>query len=143
MGCYGIGVTRLLAACVDSSVVRRKVTDELRWPVSISPFKVLIIPPKEGSKESSGTQFVYDLADFLSRMEGLRNDVIVDDRTELTVGKRLLESKLTGYPFIVVGAKSVVAGNVPKLELIDLDTGKETLLTSKELIAELSRKCAL
>lgn len=90
MGCYGIGITRLIAASVECLSLEH----EMRWPFALAPFSLCIIPPKDGSKEEAAVlQFTVELYDRLNRMAGLADDVIVDDRTNLTIGKRLMEAK--------------------------------------------------
>jgi prolyl-tRNA synthetase len=44
MGCYGIGVTRLIAACLECL----STENEIRWPFVLAPYKVCILPPKVG-----------------------------------------------------------------------------------------------
>ena len=44
MGCYGIGVTRLMAATVE--ILTPEDSNTLRWPRRIAPYQVAIIPPK-------------------------------------------------------------------------------------------------
>ncbi|ENN82011.1 hypothetical protein D910_01763 [Dendroctonus ponderosae] len=86
MGSYGIGVSRILGAvleCLSSE-------EELRWPDSIAPYNVVIITPKKGSKED---QLIGNLGENLYRnlesfMPNLKNDIILDDRTEWTIGRR-------------------------------------------------------
>ena len=107
MGCYGIGVTRVIAACIE----HLSTEHEIRWPAAIAPYSVCIIPPKEGSKEEASvkhlTQEIYQQLD----------DVVVDDRIQMTIGKRLMEAKKLGIPnIIVIGAKAAEAE--PKVELI-------------------------
>lgn len=90
MGCFGIGITRLIAASVECLSLEH----EIRWPMVIAPFSVCIIPPKEGSKEEvSVKQFTNIIYDRLNGVHVLNDDVIVDDRTNLTIGKRLMEAK--------------------------------------------------
>jgi prolyl-tRNA synthetase len=48
MGCYGLGISRILAASVEVL----STDTELRWPNAIVPFSVCIVCPKEGSKEA-------------------------------------------------------------------------------------------
>ena len=62
MGCYGIGVSRLMAACVESLSTDK----ELRWPKSIAPFSVCVICPKVGSHEAAAMEEVYNLYDNLN-----------------------------------------------------------------------------
>lgn len=96
MGCHGIGVTRLIAAALEAS--SDEADEELHWPKCIAPFSVCIIPPKKGSKEdlAIGNQ-VEELLNCLSKIDRLRDDVIVDDRTKLTIGKRLVETQRYKY----------------------------------------------
>ena len=42
MGCYGIGVTRLVAACIEFL----STEDEIRWPYILAPYQICIISPK-------------------------------------------------------------------------------------------------
>ena len=48
MGCYGLGLSRILAASVEVL----STETELRWPEAIVPFSVCIVCPKGGSKEA-------------------------------------------------------------------------------------------
>ena len=77
MGCYGIGVSRLLAATTE--VLSSKT--ELRWPDFMAPYSACVIAPKTGSKEESagGTQAAYDLYDGLNGLV-FPEDVILDER---------------------------------------------------------------
>lgn len=107
MGCYGIGVTRLIAACIEHFSTEH----EIRWPKEIAPFSVCLIPPKEGSKEESSVKHLTE------EIYHQLNDAVVDDRTGMTIGKRVMEAKKLGIPnIIVVGAKAAVSD--PKVELI-------------------------
>lgn len=90
MGCYGIGISRLIAASIETL----STDDQIRWPYLLAPFSVCIIPPKKGSREEESVAHLTDLIyGDLTKVEELNDDVIVDDRTGLTIGKRLLEAK--------------------------------------------------
>lgn len=90
MGCYGIGITRLIAASVETL----STENEIRWPFSLAPFSVCIIPPKSGSREEESVAHLTDLVyGELTKTDKLTDDIIVDDRIGLTIGKRLLEAK--------------------------------------------------
>ncbi|CAL8081050.1 unnamed protein product [Orchesella dallaii] len=102
MGCYGLGVSRLLAASVEV----KSSSDEIRWPLRIAPYLVSIIPPKQGSKEDPlGTQLAVQIYEALKKI--LPTDVIYDDRINMTIGKRVKDSKKLGIPFVVVCGQSV------------------------------------
>lgn len=90
MGCMGIGVTRLIAAAVETLSTER----EIRWPFSIAPFHVCIIPPKKGSKEEAlVSDHVNNIYKQLDGFSELNDAVIIDDRAGMTIGKRLIEVK--------------------------------------------------
>lgn len=103
MGCYGIGITRMIAASIE---VLSNETD-IRWPTPIAPYLVCIIPPKKGSKEfDRADEIVKELYGQLSQVPGLHGNILVDDRSQLTIGKRMMMAKRMGYPaVVVVGSK--------------------------------------
>ncbi|KAG5673317.1 hypothetical protein PVAND_003377 [Polypedilum vanderplanki] len=105
MGCYGIGVTRLIAAVIELF----SNENEIRWSDAIAPYKICIIPPKEGSKEEESVKHLSnEIYHYLTTNSSqLADDIIVDDRTHMTIGKRLKEIKKLGIPYIIViGSKS-------------------------------------
>lgn len=104
MGCYGIGITRMVAASIE---VLATETD-IRWPTAIAPYLVCIIPPKKGSREfERAEEIVGELYGQLSQVAGIGSDnILVDDRSQLTIGKRMMMAKRMGYPaVVVVGSK--------------------------------------
>ena len=62
MGCYGIGISRILAASLE---VLSSET-ELSWPTEIVPYQIMIIAPKGGSKEFAAYDQVMSLYDQLN-----------------------------------------------------------------------------
>ncbi|KAG7298362.1 hypothetical protein JYU34_017977 [Plutella xylostella] len=122
--CYGVGGSRLLAACVEARG---------RWPRSVAPYSALVVPPKEGSKEwqQLGWSSVEQVYSQLSVLPTLRDDVIVDDRCDMTIGKRLMQANRMGYPYVVVMGKAALE-SPPRYELV---YGSSTqLLTMPELL---------
>ncbi len=103
MGCYGIGVNRMLAAAIEAS----HDDDGIIWPMSIAPFEVLVIglDPKDDEAMRVATQIHDELA-----AAGI--DVLFDDRDE-RAGFKFKDADLIGIPLrIVVGKKSLTAGGV-------------------------------
>ena len=97
MGCYGIGVTRMMGAVADSLAD----SSGLIWPVSIAPYEVAIVPDKDLVEEALG---VYDQVASITREQGgcsVPIDVIMDDRRE-SIPWKLKDADLTGYPIVVV-----------------------------------------
>ncbi|XP_014288716.1 probable proline--tRNA ligase, mitochondrial [Halyomorpha halys] len=135
MASYGFGMTRFLAAAVE----HLSSEQELMWPKHLAPFNVIIITPKEGSKEFEiGDKLGRELYLQLNDIPHLSDDVILDERGKYTIGKRLLYAKRTGYPFIViVGAK--VNDNPPLIEVHDRRNLAVHHMTFEEVISFLSQ----
>lgn len=134
MGCYGIGVTRLIAACIELL----STENEIRWPLALAPYKVCLIPPKEGSKEEVLVKhFSEELHGQLELEKGFRDEILIDDRLSMTIGKRLKDAQKLGIPFIIViGSKAVE--HEPKLEVHHIEKGLCMLLTIPETVAYLT-----
>ncbi len=103
MGCYGIGVSRTLAAVIEEHADDNGIV----WPASVAPYHVHILnlSPKTESVNSV-SHALYDQL----RQKGL--DVLMDDRDERP-GIKFKDSDLLGFPYrIVVGEKSLKDGVV-------------------------------
>lgn len=136
MGCYGLGVTRILAASIEVL----STEDSIRWPSLIAPYQLCFIPPKRGSREEEEgavlLEQVYDhLAEALPRLAG---DSVLDDRTQMTIGKRLKDAKRLGYPYVVVAGKRVCE-DPPVFEVWNQNAG-EVLFLTREGVMELLSK---
>lgn len=70
-----------------------------------------------------------------------KNDVIVDDRTNLSIGRRLAEAKRVGYPLIIVIGKKAVE-DIPRFEVYDLISNQEYEWTDGSLATRLKEYCA-
>ncbi len=120
MGCYGIGVNRILAAAIE----REGGHDEngIIWPASIAPYQVIITPLKY---EGQGKEVALKLAGELAA-QGV--EVLIDDRDERP-GVKFKDADLIGIPVrIVLGDKGLAAGQaevklrtVAKADLVALD----------------------
>lgn len=103
MGCYGIGVSRVLAACIEQNHDEHGII----FPTPIAPFDCLIIAlnPKEEKVSQMAVQIYQDL-----KQEGL--DCLLDDRDERP-GFKFKDADLIGIPLqIIVGAKGLEKGRV-------------------------------
>jgi prolyl-tRNA synthetase len=104
MGCYGIGVTRLLGAAIEQNHDERGII----WPEPIAPFSVVICPVNYRQSEA-----VRQAADQLhAELEAMGVDVIIDDRGERP-GSMFADWELIGVPHrITVGERGLKNGQV-------------------------------
>jgi prolyl-tRNA synthetase len=102
MGCYGIGIERILTAAVEQS------NDENGFwvPPSIAPFEVVVSPTKV--KEENLFKAAVDIA---TRLQAAGFDVILDDRDERP-GVKFKDADLVGIPFRITVGKKVTEGTV-------------------------------
>lgn len=127
MSCYGLGITRMLAAFIEVL----STAEEIRWPIKIAPFLVAIIPPKQGSKEESAAEFSDHFAKIISQNSIYTDNVLVDDRLDLTIGRRVKELKAIGIPYLLVIGKKACE-DIPKFEVINVYKDESLELTHAE-----------
>lgn len=131
MGCYGIGITRLLSGSIEIL----STENEIRWPTLLAPFKYCIIPPKNGSKEENiSIEWLNCIINELIKIYN-NDDILLDDRTNLTIGKRLMDCKKLGFPKIIVIGNKIMNEN-PKFELYCLKTNTRKDLELSQLLKE-------
>ena len=102
MGCYGVGISRTLAAIVE----QHNDENGIIWPVSVAPYEVSVIAlDKKGEAFEAAEQLTADLA-----AAGI--EVIFDDRAERP-GVKFADNDLMGFPFqIIVGKRGIKNGTV-------------------------------
>ncbi|XP_072173392.1 probable proline--tRNA ligase, mitochondrial [Diadema setosum] len=133
MGCYGLGVTRILAAAIE--VLSSE--SEIRWPQVMAPYQVCVVSAKEGGKEDAAIPLAEELcANISSHIPRLSSELLLDDRGHMTIGRRLKDAHQLGYPFIVVVGKKALEAD-PRYELIDLQSGRTEFLSKSDLIQEM------
>ncbi len=116
MGCYGIGVTRIVAASIEQNHDK----DGIIWPVSIAPYQVVIsnLDPETQEINSISNNIYKELTD-----NGV--DVLVDDRKERP-GIKFKDADLIGFPIrIVIGNRGIKEGIV---EIKERKSGNVTKL---------------
>jgi prolyl-tRNA synthetase len=92
MGCYGIGVNRIIASLIETS----KDKDGIVWPLAIAPYQVLIIALNVDDKT------VKDLADdTYKKLVKANIDVLYDDRSE-SAGIKFKDADLIGIPIKII-----------------------------------------
>jgi prolyl-tRNA synthetase len=104
MGCYGIGVTRVVAAAIEQNHDARGII----WPDAIAPFQLVIVPinaPKSPAVRETAERLYNDLI-----AAGV--DVLLDDRDERP-GVKFADTELIGIPHrVVVGDRGITAGKL-------------------------------
>jgi len=92
MGCYGIGITRILAAAIEAGC-ESGGCDAFAWPASIAPYSVLLLPSK------SAAPLLRDVYERLP--SNVSTSVVFEDRTDVSRKKQAAEIPLVGYPVVV------------------------------------------
>ncbi|MFZ9361996.1 MAG: His/Gly/Thr/Pro-type tRNA ligase C-terminal domain-containing protein, partial [Holophagaceae bacterium] len=104
MGCYGIGITRTVAAAIEQN----HDADGIVWPTSIAPYHFHILNLDSDSPETS--RVVNSLETFLKN-EGI--EFLIDDRSALSPGAKFKDADLLGLPYrVTVGSKGLNEGIV-------------------------------
>ena len=98
MGCYGIGVSRTLAAIYEQCVVNDKSNMPCGFvlPKSIAPYMLQIIVKQENEEKKELANKLYN------ELSEKKIGVILDDRENITIGAKIKDSKILGTPYIVV-----------------------------------------
>ncbi len=125
MGCYGIGINRIIAAAIEQNNDK----DGIIWPLPLSPYHVVILPLNMAHKES------VDIAEELYNELSSQNvEVILDDRQE-SAGIKFKDADLIGFPIqVIIGEKALAK---KKIELKTRKGKKAELLSEKEIIKKI------
>jgi prolyl-tRNA synthetase len=103
MGCYGIGLNRIMAAAIEA----HHDGNGIIWPLSIAPFEVLVL-----ALDPRDEQVMKTAAEVYGRLTAAGLDVLFDDRDE-RAGFKFKDADLIGIPLrVVVGKKSLADGVV-------------------------------
>lgn len=141
MGCYGIGVTRIVAAAIEQN----HDDNGIIWTTSqtgetIAPFEVAIVPMIKGKMKDAATDPAMQLAEQLYQdLKAKGIDVIIDDRDE-RAGVKFADLELIGIPHrIVVSDKNIHADDPTqtRYEYVNRRDGEKQLLTLDELLTKL------
>jgi prolyl-tRNA synthetase len=120
MGCYGIGITRLVAAIIENSYDKNGII----WPDSISPFRFVIINIRSENNECN------KLSERIYGNLSNKYDVLYDD-TSNSAGKKFADMDLVGISWqIIIGPKHAINNSV---ELKNRKTGEVKILKEEEL----------
>ena len=107
MGCYGIGVSRTLAAAIE------QYHDEngIIWPRSIAPFEAVIVPINAKDEALMSTsQTIY------TALQNAGVDVLLDDRKD-RAGVKFKDADLIGYPLRITVSKNTLENNEVEIQI--------------------------
>ncbi|GBF32669.1 prolyl-tRNA synthetase [Desulfocucumis palustris] len=121
MGCYGVGVTRTMAAAIEQNHDK----DGILWPVSIAPFHVVVIPvSNKDSRQVETAERIY------GELVEAGVEAVIDDRNERP-GVKFKDADLVGYPLRITVGKSLAEG---KVELRHRRDGEVVMLLETEVV---------
>lgn len=104
MGCYGIGISRIVAAAIEQNHDENGIC----WPESMAPFRVAIVPLNMNKSEAVAAAAVQ----LYEQLQSLGIEVLLDDRNERP-GIKFADMELIGIPHrIVIGDRSLNEGQV-------------------------------
>jgi len=126
MGCYGIGVSRLIAAVIEVN----NDTGGIMWPKEIAPFDVEILPVQASDEMAMGLAKTY-----YDELKSAGLEVLLDDRDE-SAGRKFNDADLIGIPLRIVLGKRMLANNQVEIKIrrtgqvivVDKDKVKEEIL---------------
>ena len=123
MGCYGIGITRVVAAAIEQNHDERGII----WPVSLAPFEVVILPIQmykdANVRETSETLY--------QTLLSIGIDILFYD-CEKRPGIMFADIELIGIPHIIVISKFTLANK--SVEYIERRNNKKEMISQKEII---------
>jgi prolyl-tRNA synthetase len=118
MGCYGIGVSRLVAAVIE----QHNDVNGIRWPMALAPYQVHIVPLGDDPEVKKVTD------ELEAGLESAGIEVLVDDRSERP-GVKFKDADLIGVPLrVTIGQKGLAAGHVEFKPRTETDPKKAELL---------------
>lgn len=102
MGCYGIGVSRTMAACVEQNYDEKGII----WPKNIAPYQVVVVPVQVNDE----VQF-QEAEKLYSALLSEGFEAVLDDRKE-RIGVKFNDADLIGYPLRITVGKKIAEGIV-------------------------------
>ncbi len=123
MGCYGIGLGRLMGAVVEALADDKGII----WPESVAPFAVHLLLLGEDEKVAKEATKLYE------NLVKNNVEVLFDDRTEVSAGEKFADADLLGIPLRVVVSKRSLEENGVELKKRTAEKGK--IISEKELLS--------
>ncbi|MBI2053894.1 MAG: prolyl-tRNA synthetase [Candidatus Staskawiczbacteria bacterium] len=122
MGCYGIGISRLMGAVAEASHDNKGII----WPKNIAPFSAHLILVENSRKVKQAADKIYD------NFQKQKIEILYDDRQGKSVGEKFAVSDLIGIPHRIVVSEKTLAKN--SVEVKERTKNQAKLVKIKELI---------
>ena len=116
MGCYGIGITRLMGTIVETSHDQKGII----WPKTVAPYLIHLIPIF-GQEAKINQRIKKEVEKIVATLEKKHLKVLEDDRPNISNGQKLVEADLIGLPYRVVVSAQTIRKN--KVEIKNRKTG--------------------
>jgi prolyl-tRNA synthetase len=130
MGCYGIGVSRLVATTIE----QHHDENGMRWPMSVSPYHVHLVTLGKEEAVLSAARTLHD------GLEAAGVEVLWDDRDERP-GVKFKDADLVGIPLrVTIGAKGLAGGNVELKPRTEPDPKNAELVPLAGAVAVLTKR---
>ena len=131
MGCYGIGVSRTLAMVYENSIVTKDGKyDGIALPVNLAPYSIYMIPKTDDTDKLSIANKLY------MELESKNIPVLFDDRSDLSIGAKIKDSKVVGTPYCAVLGKTL---DENKITIENNRTGEKTDVSLEEFVTYLEK----
>ncbi len=106
MGCYGIGVSRLVPAIIEQN----NDVEGIIWPKEVTPYQILVLP-----LDVTNSQIMQEAVALHDQLAGLGFEVLLDDRDE-RAGVKFKDADLLGIPLQVIVGKESLKNNLLELK---------------------------
>ena len=130
MGCYGIGVSRTLAMIYENSILKHNGKfDGISLPLVVAPYILYIVPKDDDEEKLNIATTLYE--------ELVSKDipVLFDDRSDMSIGAKIKDCKVTGTPYVCVFGKTLEEGYI---EIESTKTGEKTKVEIDNFISYVS-----
>ncbi|MGJ0355295.1 proline--tRNA ligase [Aliarcobacter cryaerophilus] len=125
MGCYGVGVSRLVAAVIEQNHDEKGCI----WTKSTTPFMVdIIVSNSKNEDEKNMGEKIYE------ELKASNVEVILDDRINARFGFKIGDFELLGFPYAIIIGKKLLDGIV---EIVDRKTLLKTEVKIEEVVSEI------
>lgn len=132
MGCYGIGISRALAMVYEKNIIKnhKGKFEGIVLPINLAPYLIHIIPKFDDENKIKQALFAYE------KLKSNNVDVLFDDRTDISIGSKIKDSKILGVPYVTVFGKTLDNGII---EVENNLTGEKIKMNLEMFISSLKQ----